>query len=102
LRMRSTSSMKREMWRCYVAPSTNKLCDAIMSATCVFASSTSETWSSDGSKAARIGTSSRYLGRGHSLSMRFSDQEQDPIRKWEGHLQCMEHRTPTLVLPLSN
>jgi hypothetical protein len=43
LRMRSTSSMKREMWHSYVVPSTNKPYDATTSATCTLVSSKSET-----------------------------------------------------------
>jgi hypothetical protein len=84
LRIRSTSLMKRKMWRCYIAPSTNKLCDAIMSATCVLASSTLETWSFDESKAARTDTSSRHLGRGHSSSTRCSNQERTRSNKKTG------------------
>jgi hypothetical protein len=75
LRMRSTSSTRREMWHYCVAPSTSKPCDATTSATCDLASSTSETWPSDEFKASRTGTSSRHLERGHSSSTRSSGPE---------------------------
>jgi hypothetical protein len=77
---------------------------ATMSATCVRASSMLATLSSDESKATRIDTSSRHLGKGPSSSTACSVQERtrSAMRTGGGgRHQHMEHRTPTPVLPLS-
>jgi hypothetical protein len=73
LKMQSTTSTRHEMWRSFAAPSTNKLYDATTSAMCALVSSTSETWSSDEFKVARMDPNSHPLGRGHSSSTRCSN-----------------------------
>jgi hypothetical protein len=73
--MLSDSSMRRVMWRSYTRLDTNKLCTANTSATCTTESSRLVTRCSDEFKATRIGISSRPRGRGHSSSIKCSDQE---------------------------
>jgi hypothetical protein len=93
LRMQSTSSTRHEMWHCYVAPSTNKLCDATTSATCTLVSSTSQ-----GSTQART----TLGGAVHRPPGAPTQNIQDPIRGRMSRLQCVEHRTPMAILSMSN
>jgi hypothetical protein len=73
LRTRSTNLMRRATSHFCVAPSINKLYDDTTSATYAHTSFKSGTWSFDELKAARIDTSFRPHGRGHSSSTGCSD-----------------------------